>query len=77
MNTREKTSEELLATSDEEIRQQIQNDPDVAPELDVDFFENATVLEPEVTAWFKNRYGKRYQVYMMAALREYMETHAV
>ena len=77
MNTREKTSEELLATSDEEIRQQIQNDPDVAPELDAEFFENATVLEPEVTAWFKNRYGKRYQVYMMAALREYMETHAV
>jgi uncharacterized protein (DUF4415 family) len=41
------------------------------------FFENATILEPEVTAWFKDRYGKRYQVYMMAALREYMETHAV
>ncbi len=77
MNTREKTSEELLATSDEEIRQQIQNDPDVAPELDADFFENATILEPEVTAWFKDRYGKRYQVYMMAALREYMETHAI
>jgi hypothetical protein len=38
MNTREKTSEELLATSDEEIQQQIQNDPDVAPELDADFF---------------------------------------
>jgi uncharacterized protein (DUF4415 family) len=77
MNTREKTSEELLATSDEEIQQQIQNDPDVAPKLDADFFENATILEPEVTAWFKDRYGKRYQVYMMAALREYMETHAV
>jgi len=77
MNTCEKTSEELLAISEEEIRQQIQNDPDVAPELDADFFENATILEPEVTAWFKDRYGKRYQVYMMAALREYMETHAI
>lgn len=73
MNTQEKTSKELLATSDEEIQHQIEANDDVAPVLDLDFFENAAVLEPEVITWFKERYGKRYQVYMMNVLREHME----
>lgn len=77
MNTQEKTSKELMATSDKEIHRQIQSDSDVAPELEFDFFENATMIEPEVLIWFKKQYGQRYQTYMAMALREYMENHTI
>jgi len=77
VNTQEKTSKELLAISDEEIQHQIEADDDAAPVLDLDFFENATMLEPEVITWFKERYGKRYQVYMMNVLREHIEKNTL
>jgi uncharacterized protein (DUF4415 family) len=73
--------------SDADIRSQIAADPDVAPELDADWFKGARLVtpapkvaislrvDPDVLAWFKAQ-GPRYQSRMNAVLRAYKEHHS-
>ena len=75
----------LRTMPDEAISAQIEADPDVAPELDGDWFSRAEVREPripkipislrvdpDVLGWFKAMSGQ-YQSRMNAVLRAYME----
>ena len=65
--------EALKAMTDEEIERQIAVDPDVAPVLDEDFWENARLVVPEVIDWFKKTYGKSYQSRIFDILRAHMD----
>jgi len=71
--------------SDEDIAAQIAGDPDVAPELNDDWFARAEVkapretkvaislrVDPDVLGWFKAT-GGQYQSHMNQVLRAYME----
>lgn len=74
------TAEELAAMPDEDI-----NTDDI-PELDDEFWKNATVRYPEgkerltirldedVVQWFRSQ-GKGYQTKMNAVLRSFYEAH--
>jgi uncharacterized protein (DUF4415 family) len=79
--------ERLAATTDEDIRRQIAEDPDTAPELDDAWFARARVVEPvlkgiaislrvppDVLEWYKAQ-GPRYQTRMNEVLRAYKEHH--
>ncbi len=57
----------------EEIAQQAAEDPDVAPILDKDFWDNARLVVPEVIDWYKSTYGKKYQIRIFDILRQHME----
>ena len=72
--------------TDADIRAAIADDPDAAPELDEEWFAQATLvypdgktlisirLDPDVLAWFK-RQGKGYQTRINAVLRAYVQAH--
>lgn len=76
--------ERVRRTTDEEIRAQIAEDPELAPEIDESWVEDAEVvqpatkegvfirLDPRVLAYFKQR-GKGYQTRINAVLRSYVE----
>ena len=76
----------VKAMTDEEIETGVKSDPDSAPLLDREWFENAKVVMPErkqpvtlrldkdVLEWFKAQ-GTRYQSRMNAVLRSYMQAH--
>jgi uncharacterized protein (DUF4415 family) len=73
------------AQTDDDIRRNIQEDPDAAPEVDSDWFRSARVVMPEpkqavslrldreVMDWFK-RQGKGYQTRINAVLRAYVNS---
>ena len=61
--------------TDKEIERQIAADPDVAPILDDDFWENAQFVVPEVLDWYKKTYGEKYQVRIFDVLRTHMDEH--
>lgn len=77
----------LDAQSDAEILQNIADDPDAAPVLDAEFWQNARVVVPpkkrmvslrldeDMLAWFRIQ-GDRYQTKMNAILRSYMDAHS-
>jgi uncharacterized protein (DUF4415 family) len=73
--------------TDAEIRANIADDPDAAPELDAAWFAKAKLvmpekkaltslrLDPDVLIWFRS-HGKGYQTRINAVLRAYMKAHA-
>jgi uncharacterized protein (DUF4415 family) len=71
------------ALMDEDIARQIRDDPDVAPELDEDWFATATVVMPKPKEQISNRLDRdvlehfrrypRYQTRINAILRAAME----
>ncbi|MFT5365471.1 MAG: hypothetical protein ACI8V2_000411 [Candidatus Latescibacterota bacterium] len=70
--------ERLKATTDEDIKQQIATDPDVAPILDDDFWSHATLVFPsddqDIVHWYKETYGPKYRAEMNMVLRKHMES---
>ena len=71
MNTREKTTEELLRMGDGEI------DFSDIPELEEDFFQNAYLVFPvedrDILIRYKKHDGKDYRARMHAVLREHID----
>jgi uncharacterized protein (DUF4415 family) len=73
----------VVRTTDEEIAQDVAQDPDLAPLLDEAWFEGAEVVEPakeqisirldrEVLDYFRGT-GRRYQTRINAVLKAYVE----
>lgn len=72
--------------TDAQIRANIADDPDAAPELDASWFAKAKLvlpeskqltslrLDPDVLTWFRS-HGKGYQTRINAVLRAYMKAH--
>lgn len=76
----------LAAMTDEDIDAAIASDPDAAPILDKDWFENAVLelpaakqaislrVDADVLGWYKAQ-GAGYQSRMNAVLRRYAQAH--
>jgi uncharacterized protein (DUF4415 family) len=72
------------ATTDADVRRQIAEDPDTAPEIHESWLASARLVtpgrkepislrvDPDVLAWFRAQ-GKGYQTRMTAVLRQYVE----
>ncbi|MGH8338355.1 MAG: BrnA antitoxin family protein [Gammaproteobacteria bacterium] len=76
----------VLATTDEDIENDVASDPDAPPIYDEEWWKDAKLVMPErkvpialrvdreVVDWFKAQ-GSRYQTRMNAVLKAYMKAH--